>query len=97
MKLALGTTSNVDDADQLAGTLRSLLRSSEPLVELDVSALQFVDVTFFQLLLAFRASLEKGGRRLVLSPSKPPMSVLESGRRLGLPLELLFDFTEEEK
>ncbi len=71
LTLTLRAAARVGDADTLARELALSLDSPLPLVSLDLEGLNAVDVTFFQLLLALRRSLQTQGRHLTVKAAGP--------------------------
>lgn len=92
--LILTGSARVAEADQLRRGLAEALDTAHPLVGLDLSGLEEVDLTFFQLLLAFQQALVGGGRHLTLRPLPAEHPVTATARLLGLPLSHHFTLVE---
>jgi len=84
----------VGDAQALQGLFVEELSASSPLVTLDLTGVDAVDVTFFQLALVFQKALVARGRHLIFRTLPPDHVVAETARLLGVPLNRHFTQVE---
>ena len=85
----------VQEADALARELKGILSQLPPVVILDLTSVEGVDVTFFQILLAFQQSLVQENRRLVIGKLTAGHPVGEGAELVGLELKRHFSFAED--
>ena len=93
--LTLGPSARIEDAEELALKMRDLLAGQDS-VSLDLHAVEAVDVSFFQLLMAFQRSLGEQNRKLTVLPVPDDHAVIQTAQLLGLPLEFYVQFSEVE-
>ena len=91
--MTVGPSARIEDAEDLAAQMKTLLQGDAALVEVDVGGVESVDVSFFQLLLAFQRSLGERTRQLTVLPIAEDHVVAQAGRLLGLPLEFYVKFS----
>ncbi|HTH14379.1 MAG TPA: STAS domain-containing protein [Spirochaetia bacterium] len=84
----------VGEADRWAEALKEILSRPKPLVTLDLGGVESVDVTFFQILLAFQRSLKAQESNLLLRTLPPGHEVETKASRVGIPLGRHFLFVE---
>jgi anti-anti-sigma regulatory factor len=78
------------EADEVARGLRDVLTLEERLVILDLQAIESLDVTFLQILLAFQRSVVRQGGHLMVQGLTPGHLVTQTASLLGVPLEKHF-------
>jgi anti-anti-sigma regulatory factor len=84
--LILAESLRIEQAEELRDAFVALLEGPQPLVTLDLEAVESVDLTFFQLALALGKALEAKGRHLIVRTLRPDHPAAETGRLLGLPI-----------
>jgi hypothetical protein len=77
----------VSQAEDLTRTFTGVLVSPIPLVTMDLSGIDQVDVTFYQLILAFNNSLTKQNRHLMIYSLPDSHIVIVQAALLGIKLE----------
>jgi anti-anti-sigma regulatory factor len=87
----------VGEADGWARALQGVLADPKPLVTLDLGQVGSVDVTFFQVLLAFQRTLKARGANLLLRTLPADHEVETKAGRIGIPLGRHFLFVEPSK
>jgi ABC-type transporter Mla MlaB component len=92
--LTVGPSARIEDSETLAAQMKALVQGDAPVVDVDVTAVESVDVSFFQLLLAFQRSLADQRRQLTVLPISEDHAVARTGRLLGLPLEYYLTFSK---
>ena len=80
----------IQEADGFADALKEALAAPSPLVILDLEQAENVDLTFFQILLAFQKSLINQHRSLLLRNLVAGHPVDETAELLGLELKRHF-------
>lgn len=81
----------IETVEALSSRLKVLLADGTSPVLLDLSAVESVDVTFFQLLISFQNSLKAQGRVLQLGLLPEDHVVRVRARTFGLPGSLFAD------
>jgi hypothetical protein len=89
IRASVSGSARIDDAEVIAHEFRSLLKTTAPVVSLDVRGLADADVSFFQLLGAFGKSLSKSHRRLHIKKLPEGHLFLDTAALLGIDLEHL--------
>jgi len=80
----------IQEADGFSVTLKEILALPCPVVTLDLADIESVDVTFFQVLLAFQLSLTSQNRRLLVRRLAAGHPVGETAQLLGLEMSQHF-------
>lgn len=92
--LVFSGSQRVGDAQALRSLFVAELGTTSPLVTLDLTGVDAVDVTFFQLALVFQKTLVAQGRHLIFRTLPADHVVAETARLLGLPLNRHFTQVE---
>ncbi len=95
LKLIFQGECTVEGAEAARSDLMGLFALNAPLLVLDLSLLTKVDVTFFQLLLAFRRSLLDQGKELLVLKLPADHRVITTGELLGFYFDHYFPVGEE--
>lgn len=90
ISIVLENTVLINDAESLVKQLTELLSAKEPKIVLALEKLDEVDVTFFQIVLAFNKSLQAQGRQLHIQTLPNDHIVMQKAALLGIGLESLF-------
>jgi hypothetical protein len=77
----------IQDMVEASEEFRRISASKEPLLTVDLSGLESVDVTFFQALLSLQLTLARNNRHLLLKALPVEHPVAEAADRLGIRLD----------
>ena len=80
----------IQEADGFSEALKEVLTASSPVVTFDLGGVESVDVTFFQILLAFQLSLASQNRRLLVRCPASSHPVADTAELLGLEMSQRF-------
>jgi hypothetical protein len=93
LSIAIDGAALIDQAEELAARLEEVLAMKAPLVSLDLTAISDADASFFQLMLAFRASLAGQGRSVELAPLPYGHVVPRKAELVGIDLSGFFGYS----
>ena len=85
--VTLTASAQINEIEALAGELNKVLALPISLISLDLQGISELDITFFQLILAFNKTLTLQGRQLQLHALPNDHIVMTKATLLGIKLE----------